>query len=211
MKVRIDHLKIKVQLLKFSYTSLKNFYERAMFVFTTRDCHQIFRAIIISDTVNMVNYPPFGQCFIMSLFPNKKMFSYITKWVGSRMSLFKNKYISSVIPFTTIPLMMCCPHRSIPEKRLGIQLVTQSQTFRCGSMRQSTLYKQLAYCTTLARMRGITKAKRDIIQTHVLIPMKVKQFFTIYKLRNVYSLRHIISIAYNQSNGKSILEFIYAH
>ena len=100
MKIRIDPLNVKVKLLKFSYASLKNFYKGIMFMFATGNSKQIFRSVVISNTIKMVNNPAFRDGFAVSFFPDQDVFSDIAKLIGSWMSLFKSKYIALVPALT---------------------------------------------------------------------------------------------------------------
>ena len=94
-----------LQLLDTLCFSLKN---KAMLMI--RHCLQILGAIIISNAIQVMNYPTLGQRLIMSLFPYKNVFQNIAIF-GSWMLRFAYANISLAISYATLPIVACFASR----------------------------------------------------------------------------------------------------
>lgn len=75
-------------------------------VFSTGQTHQINRAVVATNPVQVVNNPTLRQWLAVSLLPDKKMFCHIALTICSRMFGFKELNIPMYIGFATTPV---CP------------------------------------------------------------------------------------------------------
>ena len=89
-------------------------------MFHVGQSHQILRAVIIPDAIQVVDYPSCRKQFVVSFFPNKNMLKDIAIYVSSRVFFPHNFNISSTATTsTTSPTWML-----VSTKFMGIMFTT---------------------------------------------------------------------------------------
>lgn len=188
MRIKVD-LKRQMKLFQLSYTSLKDFYESAMFMFTARNRKQILRAIIISYSIKMVNYPAFRDWFAMCFLPNQSMFSNVAQRVSSWMLGFFNQYITLIKTRATIPFPMFLASWFIYKEGFWGSFISEFQVFRYCPSRQSSFPKQLVH-RRRSTFGAITEVATNFSQCHFFIPMHIQEFLVGYRGAYIYSCGH---------------------
>ncbi|KKN72930.1 hypothetical protein LCGC14_0406340 [marine sediment metagenome] len=97
-------IKESFQFLNAFSLSLKN-----MFMFPIWKSNQILRPIIISNPIQMMNYPPLRHRLTMILLPYKDMLFNIPLFRSTGVLRIPNKYISKTDEATPSPLGMLSP------------------------------------------------------------------------------------------------------
>ena len=63
-------------------------------MFFVRQAFEVFRAVIILNSIQVVNYPVFRQWFAVSFFPDKNVFQYIASSTSSTVVFFQNENVA---------------------------------------------------------------------------------------------------------------------
>jgi len=172
-----------------------------------RQGYQVARVIVVFDTVQMVNYPPFREWFTINLLPDVNVLQNEAMPICSGMVRYEDKYISacrlisfadsSFIPFSfqsgvdcsdvscfpimlrgTRPASLCCFPRIIFPILLLID--------RFATVRAKSCYRPLSvFVLTIYTAFGLLRAWLSAIQTGML----------------VFLFPYIVSIAYMNLNS----------
>ena len=105
-----------MQLFQFLYTFLKQLNKSSCFVVIRTNCNKIFRSIIISNAIKMMNKPSFRQSLMMMLFPNISMLSYSSIFSSSWITKFINLSVAlAVIPSLPVLFLIKAVYGRVPN------------------------------------------------------------------------------------------------
>ncbi len=209
MKIKIDKLKTKAELLQFPNTCLEFLYKGLVFVITTSCSKQVFRAVVVSYTIKMMDYPAFRQRFVMGFFPNKAVLQNIAQRVGIWMVGFKNHCVALVSTSAPIPFPMVLTPRFVLKPILRGFNETQTNSLASIPMGQTSLLKDLINSGVLLWV-GITKILIYFLHRHLFVPMQIHQDLGGDRRTYVFPTRHILIIPQmpTQSNGRLQCVFV---
>lgn len=210
----LEELRLSIKLgFKLLYTfglSLKH-----KIVFFIRQPFQVSGAVIIFNSVQVMDYPSWGQRFFIRLFPDPNMFQNEAMPICSGMVRYEDKYISacrlisfadsSFIPFSfqsgvdcsdvscfpimlrgTRPASLCCFPRIIFPILLLID--------RFATVRAKSCYRPLSvFVLTIYTAFGLLRAWLSAIQTGMLV--------FLFPFPALFFRPHIVSIAYMNLNS----------
>lgn len=194
MRIRLDPLELKMQLFKFSNACLQNFNKGVMFMLAPRNRKQIFGAIVMSNTIDVMYYPAFGKALTMRLSPYYNMLQHIAKTIcpGMLWHLYSN--IPTRFQPSALPLKVFFTFWFIFKPIFGTFFASQKDCLLIRSMRKPTFFKYLMDTSVLFRV-FITKKFPYFRHRHFLFPMHIEKNIGWYISASYNSFIHNSSIS----------------
>ena len=210
--MKIDPLNSHMELFQFSDATLQNLNKGMVLVVSPLDCKQILWSIVISDSVKVMNDPPFWDWLAMMMFPNKQMLTNIPKRISPRMIRSQEKYVAIIFSLAPVPLPVILTRWFVFEPIFRAILSPEEYGFSSATFGQSSSYKDVVYRSTFVACCRITEMDGYGAHGHFLIPVQVQEFFGRYGVASSYPSTHtpIILDKHKESQyiKKLILEYV---